>query len=580
MGVSAGITGNATGLKVPPNQSRYLFLPVCATTRPKIEQRIPEPKETAQMIFYKNYRKDYADDIASGKQPEWFWKKEGDGEVKANLKSHFFQDVFLALNKEVNKDFDIDKLPLGTDILIPHAPLFDGEPAGPHVSPIRSAVFDDRKVYWAFEEDSLCHDSKEGDASFPYDVPALMDVLWDNQVLNPNNFGVNVTVLVGDTKITNGDNPFSTYKMWPSQTKNPIRYPEVLKGYQHGTEVSSVIFGGPFFARIIELLGEGDKIQLAEVPLFTWTTDASELSSDDRWPNTVTLAAKKYRPAIVNLSIEQTFDSEDVEKELDPDVLYVVAAGNDYGKYEEDNLIVYPAMLGGHRNEVVTVAAVVNQADPNKPPLSVADFSNKGSAYVDIGAPGCGVPAVQLRGKDWVKVRASGTSFASPLVTFTSALIKSEARGNQMSPRLIKQRLVVAWDLNSALEHDIMDGRVLNIPKAVALYQDVLETRNDLLRGTLAILQDGEVVPPRRRYLLQLRRKRNSCPGNSEKTFEALATIQRWQDQGLPVWGATDVMGTPPLCMPLGALSFKVDNSREIPLREVRDIVSKVIFEQ
>jgi len=121
-------------------------------------------------------------------------------------------------------------------------------------------------------------------------------------------------------------------------------------------------------------------------------------------------------------------------------------------------------------------------------------FSNSGPEFVEIGAPGCKVPIISYESETgaWVAGSLTGTSMAAPLVSFAAALALSERVDAGWTPSDVKRRLLVSADLRSELLPHIADGRVLNIIKAVSVYDDVLELKGGGFRfGRLRLLKGG-----------------------------------------------------------------------------------------
>lgn len=174
---------------------------------------------------------------------------------------------------------------------------------------------------------------------------------------------------------------------------------------------------------------------------------------------------------IVNLSVgsPNRMDNVATLAQTQPNLLLVVAAGND-GK--DLNLKpTYPALFGGDfgrlRDQTITVAA--HSGDGNR-----ADFSNFSADYVDIAAPGCAIAQTSRQGSP---VKNYGTSLAAPLVTFTAALIRS--LGIE-SPREIMNRIIASSEYIAKLDGLVSAAGILNPVKAVSLYEDVVEMKDDI----------------------------------------------------------------------------------------------------
>jgi hypothetical protein len=203
--------------------------------------------------------------------------------------------------------------------------------------------------------------------------------------------------------------------------------------------------------------------------------------------------ASSNKGQIVNLSLKYYQDMPVIRKAIEEKglALYVVAAGNDDGALSADNT-VYPAMYGGKIHDNLSNIITVGALDGD---LGIASISNFGGQWVDIGAPGCAVPVLyyDYAQKSWSIQILHGTSMATPIVSFAAALLKSES--GSWPPAVIKARLLASADLSPALTGKIADGRILNIPKALSLWHDVVETTtaDAILRGKVQLKQNGKL---------------------------------------------------------------------------------------
>jgi hypothetical protein len=173
-----------------------------------------------------------------------------------------------------------------------------------------------------------------------------------------------------------------------------------------------------------------------------------------------------------------------------PLALFVVAAGNDptAGTAICDSLRPYPAypVCEGYRHNVLVVAAtniegnaLLAETDQGEP------GSNWNRSLVHVAAPGEGFYAAGM-GFSYALVR--GTSFATPLVTATAALLY--AQGLQ-EPWLIKQRIIATADAKHNLRGKVFGEGLLNVERAVTLPTKAALVDNagnaryaDLLPGT------------------------------------------------------------------------------------------------
>lgn len=174
------------------------------------------------------------------------------------------------------------------------------------------------------------------------------------------------------------------------------------------------------------------------------------------------------------------------------DVVVVTAAGNTGNDLSSQTTSHYPARYGGRRNvNVITVAASDKDG-------GLYEQSSRDAQSIDIAAPGCDVLTYGNNGWDGPSY-AAGTSFSSPLTAFVVALLKFEGLEK---PKLIKRRLHDSSDFDwteDSLRSVMLGGRV-NVPKALSLWTDLIETRggagedDDLRFGFLESIQKNGVT--------------------------------------------------------------------------------------
>lgn len=188
--------------------------------------------------------------------------------------------------------------------------------------------------------------------------------------------------------------------------------------------------------------------------------------------------------------------------------LVVVAAGNgdhtDTGRRISASSGRFPARYGGRGHgewPILVVAATQTVAGQQ----TLVRFSDFGADTVDLAAPGCRVPVLTLdpQSDRWFESRASGTSFAAPLVSFTAAMLAREMRlafdeqnhdRSQAFGIALMRRVLVAADMTAPptpkpscpaeqppenqppmpLFCAVADGRVLNPVRTLAIYDDVV----------------------------------------------------------------------------------------------------------
>lgn len=205
---------------------------------------------------------------------------------------------------------------------------------------------------------------------------------------------------------------------------------------------------------------------------------------------------------IVNLSLAGPLrDSSELEDWVQffqkyETVLFVVAAGNgksggksaSFDLEAQDSPQFYPALLSKRLDNVITVAA-----HDGSPDHKLACFSNYGKDSVDLAAPGVKITSTLTACRQGL---LSGTSQATPLVTFAAALLC--IRGLR-SPQSIKTRLISSVDVftNESEERKLRSGGILNLNKALRYTSDVVERKSDgmLLEGKVLGLEEGLPIP-------------------------------------------------------------------------------------
>ncbi|MDQ1287653.1 MAG: serine protease [Actinomycetota bacterium] len=151
----------------------------------------------------------------------------------------------------------------------------------------------------------------------------------------------------------------------------------------------------------------------------------------------------------------------------DHDVLVVVAAGNDGADREAAPM--YPASFREPNMLVVGASA----ADD-----SVSSFSAYGDATVDLFAPGTSLPVPDVGGDT---VTASGTSFSSPIVAATVAMMRSV---NPASPvAVLRERLLDGTIPKAAFAGRSVSGGRLDAGNAVAAMPEPVRVTFEGLSG-------------------------------------------------------------------------------------------------
>lgn len=232
----------------------------------------------------------------------------------------------------------------------------------------------------------------------------------------------------------------------------------------HGTQVLSLALGGPNLISLTRLLDLTPDIRVAQIykgdgPEGTFRTDISSLEKVGQAENMV-----------INLSVGRSNEFDRFRTDVvGTKSLFIVAAGNLSDAQVGQEVHLYPAAYGGAESlNIVTVASV----DGNG---SLSRFSNSSSNFVDLAAPGCQreVVTYNIDTKAFKRTRVSGTSFAAPQVTFAAVLLRKLG----LSVNEIKWRILSTSDILPDLTETVIDGRILNIEKAVSIYDDVVTLR-------------------------------------------------------------------------------------------------------
>lgn len=324
----------------------------------------------------------------------------------------------------------------------------------------------------------------------PLDALRLAQIVsFNTSELSRRNTAVgSATVVIADTGLlSTGDGPpfpdrsisLGNNRAWRKRYAAPPRLAHAHHG--HGTYVATTALGGPEFMKASFAL-LGSKLKITPVNFIfevaCESPDGTCLQVDAEAFYAAAEFAEKTR-GILNLSVGKSTPMEGLTKYVGTgsDVLLVVAAGND-GRSLVDKA-VFPARLGGRdASNVITVAAT----DVNG---RVAKFSNFGSEYVEIAAPGCLQPVLarNTSTSSFHIARASGTSLATPLVSFTAALLK--LFWPDATPAEIKRRILSGADISPWIQPtEVSHSRVLNVEKALSLFQDVVTFEIDGVEHT------------------------------------------------------------------------------------------------
>lgn len=338
--------------------------------------------------------------------------------------------------------------------------------------------------------------------------------------------------------------------------------PPGIKDADHGTGVAVIALGGGDFLA-------ADRNGLSAIKLRVARIAHASAADATAYGAPITEEAVSYglRDAlandavIVNASFQFASDLELLRDVLRTNarLLMVVAAGNDPPETRDlDDAPRWPANYGGdrgdYRDQVITVGASDAEGKP-------ADFTAYSPYYVDLLAPGCGIPTLKLDGSP---TAANGTSFAAPLVSFGAALLQQLGLS---SPKAIKERLLVSADVRSDLLPLAWSAGILNLEKALDIYADQtwVAGRAEPIRSDVYF---DFLEPPR-------------CTISGVRVpSERIRRLARLDDQGqwLVVWRTQ--AGRLDKCLtnlpPDHAVAFASDGGEtDMPLRDIDDVVLK-----
>lgn len=150
-------------------------------------------------------------------------------------------------------------------------------------------------------------------------------------------------------------------------------------------------------------------------------------------------------------------------------ILFVAAAGNDGVNMEIEQDRSYPA---GYQNDnLLTVGASDNMDNP-------AGFSNYGSNYVDIYAPGVGILSLFKGGAEISQsdtyMIMDGTSMAAPLVSGIASLLMSAYPELKKNPVRVKEILMATVDKTPSMYGKVRSNGRINALAALEKAQSAV----------------------------------------------------------------------------------------------------------
>ncbi|AGZ42614.1 type VII secretion-associated serine protease mycosin [Actinoplanes friuliensis] len=204
----------------------------------------------------------------------------------------------------------------------------------------------------------------------------------------------------------------------------------------HGTAVASIIAARPAKGAGMRGLAPAATIVPIRVSEQIDTEDAAGSSdrpvSPVKFAQAIDWAVDEGNADVINMSLVMTADDPSVRaavaRAVARGVVVVAAAGND-GKPDDANLRPYPASYP----DVIGVGAI-------GPDGVAGDFSQHGD-WVDLTAPGVDVTFAARRSGH---TSGRGTSYASPFVAATAALVKQ--RFPSLTPAQVARRILATAD--------------------------------------------------------------------------------------------------------------------------------------
>ncbi len=202
----------------------------------------------------------------------------------------------------------------------------------------------------------------------------------------------------------------------------------------HGTAVASIIAARPATGAGLRGLAPGATIVPVRVSEKTDTEQqgTGEPASPATFARAIDWAVDEGGADVINMSLVMTAADDRVRdavaRAVAAGVVVVAAAGND-GRPGDGNPRPYPASYP----DVIGVGAIGSDG-------VAGDFSQHGD-YVDVMAPGVGVT---FAARDSGHTQGNGTSYATPFVAATAALLKQ--RFPTLTPAQVSRRILATTD--------------------------------------------------------------------------------------------------------------------------------------
>jgi subtilisin family serine protease len=437
------------------------------------------------------------------------------------------------------------------------------------------------------DDDGGCPGLKEAGSSWPFPRDAVLDVLTRNGKVGQ------VRALIADTGIGRDDvsrlplydnaeesgaseddgidEDGSGYPddRWGATLYPPFGFPGIQTEYPrfaHGVNVATVLAGTGVADALSAAIRDRVRLSIGNVVKVRKTAAATEFSIDPAGVEESVRLAAALGAFILNWSLEGPQEMKGVLEALKKNerLLVVAAAGNDGQELKE--AVGFP---WGYVVDIPDRMLIVAAHDPKG---KRASFSNYGKAIVDIAAPGCGVPTQNPGG---ARTAVQGTSFAAPLVALTAALLASEGLER---PQAIKRRILATARLDDGLAEAVTSSGTLDIPKALAIRDDILEVEGDADKRKLLM---GRIVEEPAQWSLcgrQVAAKdivRLIPERRAGDPRPTLVRLRRYNARGY-VAGVTDEYCTTPDV----AIKFKSvgeSEPRSFALKDLRDYIPSLL---
>ncbi len=306
------------------------------------------------------------------------------------------------------------------------------------------------------------------DSGIDIDHPDLKENIWVNLKEIPND------------KIDNDNNGYiDDINGWNFVENNPDPRPKTnnytLGGIHHGTVVAGLI--AAIGNNNQGIIGLAPKVKIMPIKVLN---DKGEGDLESVIQGIY--YAIKNKANIINLSFVGPVKSEllyqAIKEAWQANILIVAAAGNN-SKNEGDDLDLsplYPICLEKETDEnMILGVTATDQADKK------AIFANYGKKCIDLSAPGTRIfstlfySPIKSEFKDYYGGYWSGTSLAAPLVSATSALIKS--LNPLLSNREIRNIILETVDqidyLNEKFAGKLGKGRLNTYKAVLKVYQNL-----------------------------------------------------------------------------------------------------------